>query len=303
MSKKIAIILVNWNGYSYTNDCIHSLQNASYTGYDIIVVDNGSADGSAAKLQLEHPGIILIPSTVNRGFAGGNNMAMEYAIQKGYEYSLLLNNDTFVEPGFLEPMVEYLEAHPNTAAVQPKIFFAHNRNLLWNAGSFFNRWWGIARTRGYAKKDRSAYQQTEKVDWITGCAFFVRNGVLQKSGLFAEKMFTYYEDVDLSFRIVQLGYDLIYLPAAVVYHIAGVSGKTVAKGKEGYLNASVHYYNVRNRIWILKKYTSAPYIPTVCLFHFFYFSFLLLYFLVRGRFQKLAACIKGIIDGIKGQIA
>jgi GT2 family glycosyltransferase len=298
MQHNLAIILVNWNGYALTRDCILSLNKTSYGGYTIIVVDNGSSDGSAIKLQEEFQEIKLIELKENIGFTGGNNRAMKFAIEAGYTYTLLLNNDTFVEPDFLEPLINYLNSNNNTGAVQPLIRFEHDRNIIWNAGSFFNSVWGYCYTKGYYKKVSHLYNQPVQVDWITGCAFMIRNEVLKKTGLFEEKLFTYYEDVDLSFRIRKLGYELHYIPESVVYHIAGMSGKSTTKGKEGFLHANVHYYNVRNRIWMLKKYIQIWNWPTVFMYHLFYFTGMIFYFLARGRWGKLNACYRGLKDGL-----
>lgn len=298
MQHNLAIILVNWNGYAQTRDCIYSLSKTSFRDYRIIVVDNGSTDGSVVKLSEEFREIKLIELPHNIGFTGGNNRAMEYAIEQGFRYSLLLNNDTLVAPDFLEPLLTYMHSHPATAAVQPLICFEHDRNIIWNAGSFFNSLWGYCYTNGFNKPLSSEYKRSGKVDWITGCAFMVNNDALKKTGLFKESLFTYYEDVDLSFRLRSLGYDLQYIPESVIYHIAGMSGKSTTKGKEGFLHANVHYYNVRNRIWLLKKYIRIWQWPSVFVYHLFYFTGMLFYFLVRGRWSKWKACLRGIKDGL-----
>lgn len=303
MNHKVAVILVNWNSLQYTIDCIESLQQVTYRNFDIIVVDNGSTDGSGEKIKEKFSTILLITSEQNLGFTGGNNLALEFAIRHGYFYSLLLNNDTFVDPGFLEVLVTYMDNHPDTGIIQPKIYFHHNRSLLWNAGSYYNSWLGRAYTKGYQQPSSADTEQIKEVDWITGCAFFTRNDILKESGLLADNLFIYFEDVDLSFRIRSEGYKLIYHPGSVIYHIAGASSKNPVPGKEGYLNASVHYYNVRNRIWILKKYTSLIKAPTVSLYTFCYLAGIILYFIIRFRFLKLRAVGKAIRDGFSGNIS
>jgi GT2 family glycosyltransferase len=112
----------------------------------------------------------------------------------------------------------------------------------------------------------------------------------------------YYEDIDLSFRIRDKGYSLCYYPDSSIYHIGGVSGKTKTKGKEGYLHPIIHFYNIRNRLWILKKYTPGYFLPSVTLFNFFYFMMLLGYFAIRGRFQKFKMAIKALREGFSGSI-
>ena len=109
--------------------------------------------------------------------------------------------------------------------------------------------------------------------------------------------------MDLSFRIRSAGYQLIYHPDSIVYHIAGASSKKSVPGKEGYLNASVHYYNVRNRIWILKQYTPLIKAPTVVLYTFAYLLGIVVYCIVRFRFKKLNTVLKAIFDGFSGKIS
>lgn len=298
--KPVAVVVLNWNGFGITDDCLRSLQQASYTGFDVILVDNASTDGSGKRLQEKHPHVVLLQSPVNAGFAGGNNLGFSYALAQGYQFVLLLNNDTFVAPGFLEPLVAYMNSHPKAGIVQPKIYFHHDRSLLWNAGSFYNRIFGFPYTRGLNRPSQPAYEQPCAVDWVTGCALMIRCSVLRKTGLLAANMFMYCEDVDLSFRVRNLGYQLVYLPASVVYHIAGVSGRAKEKGTEGYILPLIHYYNQRNRIWLLKRYTAWYHWPSVFLANAAYVLALLGYFVLRGRMQKFRAVVQAVKDGITG---
>ena len=308
MSKNVAIILVNWNSYDLTNETIQSLNQTSYQDYDIICVDNASTDTSLTQLQNKHPNIIFLSCEYNTGFTGGNNKGMQYAIEKGYVYTLLLNNDVVVEKNFLEPLVKTLQENSTIGAAQPLIYFYHDRELIWNAGTSFNQWTGNTKTIGYNKKDEyqtyrqknttssSAYQ---KIDWITGCAFMIKTEVLKKVGLLYEPFFIYYEDVDLSFRIQEAGYELAYVPSSVIYHIAGMSHKSATKTSEGYISPKVHYLNARNHIWLLKKYTKGIYAPTVILYQLVYYISVTAYFIIRGRWQKIKALYKGIAEGLK----
>ncbi|RFM26644.1 glycosyltransferase family 2 protein [Deminuibacter soli] len=298
MQQKVAIILVNWNGFAYTSNCIASLRNLTYRAFDIIVVDNASPDGSGRQLKEAHQDIILLQSATNTGFSGGNNIGIRYSLAHQYTHTLLLNNDTLAEPGFLSALMNYLNSHPGTGAVQPLIYFNHNRSLVWNGGSYFNKIWGYTSVPGHNKPVQAVHLQTKQVHWITGCALLIRNTVLQQTGLLAGNMFMYSEDVDFSFRIRKLGYQLAYVPNAVIYHIAGMSNKKEKKDAEGFINASVHYYNQRNRIWILKKYVPLPFAPTALLFNFFYITGVMSYFVARFRFAKLRATCRAVKDGL-----
>jgi GT2 family glycosyltransferase len=305
MSKKLAIILVNWNSYALTDDTLQSLYKTSYKEYDIICVDNASTDDSLKQLRTNHADIILLTCDQNTGFTGGNNKGMQYALAHGYAYTLLLNNDVAVESDFLEPLVQALDANENLGAVQPLIYFHHDRTLIWNAGSRYNKWLGVTKTIGYNKKDAQHTYRNQnqgfvnKIDWITGCAFMVRTEVLKKVGLLYEPFFIYYEDVDLSFRIKNAGYDLGYAPASVIYHIAGMSHKSSKKTAEGYVSPKVHYLNARNHVWLLKKYTNLLHAPTVILYQSIYYLSVTGYFIIRGRWQKIKALYKGIGEGLR----
>jgi GT2 family glycosyltransferase len=305
MSKRLAIILVNWNSYELTNDTLQSLYQTSYQDYYIICVDNASTDESLNQLRKNHNNIIILTCDQNTGFTGGNNKGMQYAIEQGYTYTLLLNNDVAVERDFLEPLVGALDANENMGAVQPLIYFHHDRTLIWNAGTKFNQWLGITKTIGYNKKDAQHTYRNQnqgfvnKIDWITGCAFMVRTEVLKKVGLLYDPFFIYYEDVDLSFRIKNAGYDLGYVPASVIYHIAGMSHKSTNKTAEGYVSPKVHYLNARNHIWLLKKYTNLLHAPTVIVYQSLYYLSVTAYFILRGRWQKIKALYKGISEGLK----
>lgn len=297
---KLAIVLVNWNSFDLTRDTLASLQRTHYKAYDCIVVDNGSVDNSAEQLAAAFPEIILLKAGTNKGFTGGNNIGMQYALDKGYEYIMMLNNDVEVDPDFLYPLIQKLEENKNIGAVQPLIYFHHNKNLIWNAGSTFNSVFGICATPNYNQQDASHAQTKiqKQIDWITGCAFMIRASVLQQVGLLKEGFFIYYEDVDLSFRIKAAGHALAYVPASVLYHIAGMSHKTKEKGKEGFVSPKVHFLNARNRIWFLKTHTSLWAIPTVTLFHTFYFFSIGFYFIFRARWQKWKAWNRGIWHGL-----
>lgn len=305
MNNKVAIVIVNWNSFELTNDTIQSLQASLDKSFDIIVVDNGSNDHSVEQLELlqtQFDNIVLIKLSSNTGFTGGNNAGMKYSMDKGYLYTLLLNNDVEVSSHFLKPLIEKFKSNPQMGAVQPLIYFHHDHELVWNAGSTYYPWLGITNTIGYNTKDKGQklMHRQQQVDWITGCAMMIKNEVLDKVGLLEMKYFIYYEDVDLSFRIKNAGYELGYEPSSIIYHIAGMSHKSKVKGKEGFLNPKVHYLNARNRIWTLKKYVKTLHLPTVILYQMFYFFGIGFYFIFRARWNKWKAWNKGIWEGLMG---
>lgn len=296
MAKQAAIILLNWNTPKHTANCILSIQkNCNSEQYDLIVADNGSTDGSLAKLQAQFPDLLYIDNQENLGFAAGNNKALELSLQQDYTYSLLLNNDTEVFEDFLTPLINHLEQHLKAVAVQPSIYFLNSKEDLWNGGSFFNKWLGI--TYSDNQKGVTTAMRFSTVDWITGCCMLVRNDALRKSGLLNSAYFLYFEDVELSFRLKRYG-ELHYLNTTKIYHEAGVSGKQSSKNKEGTISPIIHYYLSRNKIWFLRKYSNPVFVPTITLYHFFYYTFLMIYFILRNRLTKAKYLYKGIKNGL-----
>ena len=294
---RTAIILLNWNSYEHTFNCIKSLNNFESGRFDIIVVDNGSEDGSLQKLQHEFDDVIFLANDRNMGFAGGNNRGFDYAIEKKYEYVMMLNNDVFVDHHFLFHLLNYMGLHSEVGAIQPKIFFNNDRTKVWNGGSRYASFFGWTYSRNYMRKEGRMQKTLHEVDWITGCALLTRTSILKEVGLLNEKFFIYYEDVDLSFRIKKAGYKLIFHPDSVIYHIAGMSNKSKKKGPEGYANSIVHYLNFRNHLWLLRTWTRWYEWPTTLITYLAYSFAVMAYFALRFRWKKLAAVVRGITDG------
>lgn len=295
----VAIILLNWNGFDHSKACIESLREINYPLWQLILVDNGSTDGSLEKLRALFPEVVFLHSPLNLGFTGGNNLGMEYALKKGYAYVLLLNNDTLVERDFLDPMLRYLGGSPGVAAVQPLIYYVHDRKKLWNAGGKYKKWLGDSQT-SYVVSD---FNQPYETDWITGCAILVKASVIQQVGMFDDAYFAYHEDVDWSLRMKKTGMTLAVVPQAKIYHVAGASSTIKESGREGFLDPKVHYLNVRNRFFQLRKYAIFPYGLTAWPYHLAGVAGYMVYFVLRGRWGKLKAVLTGLKEGMVKDIA
>lgn len=294
----VAIIIVNWNSYNHTRNCLQSLRGITYRNYKTIVVDNGSSDDSAHVLEREFEEIILLRNPTNLGFTGGNNTGIHYASEREYKYMMLLNNDTEVKPDFLTLMINRLESDAHIGAIQPKFYYLNDKERIWNAGGTYYSSIGLTHTIGNNQPNKPDYDQYKEVDWITGCCFLLRTDIVKKIGGLIDKLFIYYEDVDWSFRIKELGYKLYIEPQSVVYHEAGMSHKAKEKGKEGYLKPVVHYLNARNHVWFLRKYTPWYYIVSVSVYSSIKYAGYIGYFLVRKRFEKITFVVRGLKEGL-----
>ena len=294
----VAIIIINWNGYHLTQACLTSLRKVSYRNFEVILVDNGSEDKSGTKLKSEFPEIELIQSKTNLGFTGGNNLGMEHALYKQFDYILLLNNDTIVESDFLEPLVGFLENNSNYAAVQPKIMFEKERNKIWNAGGGYFKLLETTWSIGIGKEDIGQYQIAKDTAWITGCTILVRPKVIREIGMLDERFFAYYEDVDWSLRMKKFGYRLRYLPQSKLYHVAGASSNKTNKTKEGTVPPIIHYYRTRNHLFLIRNHSSLiPFLLSL-LYQTIKNSAFIVFLALRGRFNKVKAIIKGQYDGL-----
>jgi GT2 family glycosyltransferase len=298
MGKPVAVILLNWNTPEYTSACISSLlKHADTSVFDIIVADNGSSDNSLAILKQQFPNLIYIDNQQNLGFAEGNNRAIVHSLNNAYTYSLLINTDTLIDEDIIGKLSSHLHQHPEAAAVQPAIYWMHERTKIWNGKGRFNRLTG--RTWSYTHTPvAEELQNHSQAEWLTGCCVLLRNTALQKSGLLNKLFFLYYEDVDLSYRLRQCGFELHYLPSCKMYHEAGVSAKVKAPKKEGHLSPVIHYYVSRNHLWFIRQYGPAALYPVHLLYNGLYYGALLIYFVVRGRLQKARMLIKGLKEGL-----
>jgi|WetSurMetagenome_2_1015567.scaffolds.fasta_scaffold19268_3 GT2 family glycosyltransferase len=219
----LAIILVNWNGKSDTLECLASLRKVDMPDLKVIVVDNGSSDGSVEAIRSEHPWVEIVALAENRRFAGGNNAGIKHALIRGAEYLLLLNNDTFVAPDFAAHLLRRLTTEPRCGLVAPKIYYAAPSDLLWFAGGVISFWTGTMRHMGIRERDHGQYDVPCDIDYATGCCIMTSREVVEKVGMLDESFFIYTEDADWSMRIREAGYRVIYEPGARIWHKVSVS--------------------------------------------------------------------------------
>ena len=289
---RVAIILVNWNGYEFTRACLDSLGKVDFPDFQVILVDNASENPEGKRLKEEFPEIVLVENTANLGFSGGNNVGIRKALDLGFSYMLLLNNDTEVEPDFLEKMVQQISGNPAIGVVQPLICFLGEKEKIWSAGGKWNRLLGRAITRGDREMLDAYLPKAGELDWATGCCMLLSREAVTKAGLLHEQYFAYFEDVEWSLRIRKSGYKIQLEPSAKVYHEASASSKQ--KHDEGTLSPRVFFWHVRNQFYLIRKQGSLLGYP----YHLSRFLLWMGYFLLRGRFKKLKSVARGIGAGL-----
>jgi GT2 family glycosyltransferase len=238
----VSVIVVNWNGLAYLPDCLGSLAVQSYPAMEIVVVDNGSTDGSVEYLRGGHGSRVrLVESPANLGFAGGNNLGIRAA--KG-AYVALINNDAAADARWVEALVGAAESDSRVGMCASKIYVWDQPGILDGAGLLVSGD-GIGRGRGRLEPDREEFARDEEALLPSGCAALYRRAMLDEIGLFDEDFFAYCEDTDLGLRARIAGWRCRYVPAAVVRH--RYSGSTAPH------SAFKAFQVERNRIWVVAK--------------------------------------------------
>ncbi|MCR4287544.1 MAG: glycosyltransferase family 2 protein, partial [Deltaproteobacteria bacterium] len=149
MTKKVFVIVLNWNGYQDTIECVESLKGVDYPDLEIIIIDNGSIDDSVEVLRRRFPALLVLETGRNLGFAGGANFGIRRALNDGADYVIVLNNDTVVDEGFVRELVEAAREHKDAGILCSKVYFYDRPDAIWYAGAEFNTLLGWGRHRGY----------------------------------------------------------------------------------------------------------------------------------------------------------
>lgn len=320
MIDKVYIILINFNTYKDTIECLDSLLKLNYENYQIIVVDNNSSDDSIKNLTkwihnyengllyskkeainggfpkkeslLNNP-VILIDAKENNGFAAGNNIALQYALAKDdFKYVWLLNNDTVVDPSALSELVNGIQQYNNVGAVGSKILYYDRRNVLQNLGtkidskSFFKLCKPVVNLKEN-NIDEGQFDYDFEVNDIMGASLLVSKDVIKDVGLMPEEYFLYGEETDWNFNFQKHGYKLMTIYKSKVYH-----KKSVSTG--GDFSDTTLYYRTRNQLLLQKKYMS---FGMFFLYSVMYVFKKIVYILFFSKKNK-KIIFQGLLDGI-----
>lgn len=252
MMPKVFIIVLNWNGWKDTIECLESLKKVNYSNFEILAVDNGSTNESTTKIEnfLNQPPYPqrykIINLRNNLGFSGGNNAGIKYALENGADYVLLLNNDTTVAPDFLNKLVETGENDARIGIIGPLVYFFYEPQKIWFGGGKINWLKNKATHLHYQEIDKGNLLKNFETEYITGCALLIKKEVIEKIGFMAEDYFLYYEDTDWNLKAKKAGYKIILEPQAKIWH------KVSASTKE--FSSNYVYYNVRNGMLFARRF-------------------------------------------------
>ena len=291
MSPKVYIILVNYNGYLNTIECLESVLKLNYDGFSVIVVDNSTDDsfkmfynwtrelvdiqtgfsdlvlpyvnrpvdcvftheGEFVNFSESKCSLFFVKAKANNGFAAGNNLALQLIKDSKYDYVWLLNNDTVVERDSLSELVRTATSSPDkTGMWGSKLLLYYEPDLLQGVGGYYNKWVGRVKEIGYREVDKGQWDHASfDFDYVIGASMFVRREYIEDVGAMEEDYFLYYEELDWAIRGKQKGWSQAFSPKCRVYHKMGASIRKEIAARNSKLS---DFYSARNRIVLTKKY-------------------------------------------------
>ena len=298
MEKLVSVIILNYNQYNYTLDCLRSLKNQTYHNFEIFILDNGSQYDLYLmfKERLEEfknfLKIKLVRSKVNLYFAGGNNKVIKMA---GGDYICLLNYDVIVSNNFIEKMVKFLDTHPTAGMITPKIKIYKEKSFLWNTGAFINfRSAIVIGNQGFLEydPDDNKYTNVETIGFAPGTAVFIKKKVINEIKLMDEIFFMYHEDPDWNLRAQLKGYKSYYVPTTTVYH----NVKRIIDEKRMLFN---HHFFTRNSQILVWKH--AKFIDLLIFYYIFSIMNLGIIFsnLLSRKYEFITVRLKAIWQGFR----
>lgn len=246
---KISVVILNWNGKKLLEKFLDNVvKNSLSKDCSVCVADNGSTDDSCEYIRKNHPDVTLIELERNHGFAEGYNRALQ-SVES--EYYVLVNSDIEVSPGWIDPVIDYMDSYPEVAACQPKILSYSERGRFEYAGAAggyidkFGYPFCRGRIMNLTEEDNGQYDDIIQIFWASGACMFIRSSVWKEAGGFDSDFVVHMEEIDLCWRINASGYKIIYIPSSVIYHIGG--------GTLAYDSPRKLFYNFRNSLYLLYK--------------------------------------------------
>ncbi len=280
MDTSVSVIIPNFNGRKFLKTCIDSVKKQNYSSYEVIIVDNGSSDGSVQYIHENYPELILIQNKKNLGFAAAVNQGIKSSSSK---YVFLLNNDVELEVDSISNLIKCIEKDENIFAVSSKMICYNDRGKMDDAGDEYTIL-GWTRKVGDGKSPDLYVTERETFSACAGAALY-RKSILSEIGYFDENFFAYLEDVDLSYRARIRGYKCVYCPDAVVYHFG--SGTSGSRYNEFKIRLAA-----RNNVYVPYKNMPWPQLALNCIFLFMGYFIKYIFFFKKGQGNIYLAGLK-----------
>lgn len=244
MRPQVGVVIVNWNRKADTLRCIGSVLASDYDGFQLVMVDNASTDGSTGVIRERYPSLAVVENSENLGFTGGYNAGIKHLLGRGVDYVLLLNNDAVLEPSALQALATAAALHPEAGFLGGKILAMENPDVILSAGGILDEHWNLMH-RGMGELDDERLPSTSDLDFLSGSALLVSRELIETVGLLDEDFFAYYEDVEWCYRGKQSGFGVAFVREARVWH-------PDTRRRSG--DPLVTYYLARNHLLFLSKH-------------------------------------------------
>lgn len=300
LNKKICAIILNWNNYPNTRDCIESLRRSSCELSMIILIDNNSQDDSLNKLKRDYSDnekIAFFKNDHNMGFAKGVNVGIKRALEEGVEFIILVNNDAVLDENCIAILTRELNSRNKSGLAGPLINYYYTPKKIWQAGGRFSKIKSGLVIPYKNKSDRYIDFDTKEVSFLSGCVLMIKRELLDTIGLFDENFFFYGEDLDLCLRTASSGYKILFVPQAKALHKV----TNIAKDRT---SEFVMYNLAKSTIICIKKHFSKAYLYYALFMQITVYSFYRLWQISRGTrsINSYFAWIKGIAEGFYTKI-
>ncbi len=288
MNKTIFVITVTWNGIQDTCECLDSLFLQDDVLLNIVVVDNGSTDDAILILRKKYPQVNVIRSESNLGFAGGFNLGIRYAITLGAEYLLIINNDTISNSSMCKNLLLAME-NEEVAVTSPVIYYAQDPKRIWSAGGFIHPL--LLEPRNSHNRRRELSDDPKKRTFLSGCCMLIKREVFEKVGLFDERFFVYYEDLDFCLRIAQNKFIMMIVPSAKLLHKVSLSSG-------GEFSPNERYYMAYSSCLYFRKHLSLRTMPIIVPYRVGSAILWTFRLIMKGKWKSLLEYWRGIWRGV-----
>jgi GT2 family glycosyltransferase len=239
-SPEIAVIVLTWNNITDTLDCLHSLQKLDYPNFRVLLVDNASSDDTVPVVQQKFPCVQIVENERNLGYAEGNNIGIRHALRGGADFIFILNNDTVIDPTALRVLVSTAQSSPEAVVFCPKIYLYDVPNQIMFAGATWDPETALFKYIGLGEEEKGRYETLSETETASGSAMLVRSSSIQTIGYFDPRFFLLWEELDWCSRAQRIGYKMLFVPGAKVWHKVSRSF--------GGPSPQYHYYFTRNRL-------------------------------------------------------
>lgn len=291
--QRVFIITLNWNGKDDTLECLASLRKLDHPNLVIVVVDNGSIDGSASAIRSQFPDVTIIENKKNLGYARGFNTGLQYAYEKGADYFLVLNNDTVVDPQAVTELVRTAQRHKKVGFVTGKVYWYAKPDVLQTVGRYGDPDELAGGHIGSGEVDHGQYNKEQEYDFVDDIFLLVSREVYETVGGYDSHFFLYFEETDWCARVRKAGYSILFTPKARIWHKGNIGGPSTD------LSPLRHYYMARNKIIFLKRNAPRRKFPKILRSYLWKDTFNSLRLIKHGKLKHALGHLRGNCAGLK----